>query len=412
MQDRYQLKNIPDDALIKNLEALSLRESKTTLELLLQLIELEERRLHSALGFSSLFAYCREKLKYSEGAANRRIKAARCIRDYPKVYQLLKERHVSLSTVCIFSAVLTAENQDRLLEEVSGLGQAEVEQVAAKYRAPTERARDVVRVVGVVGKSPALPPVLPPILPPEPVAPSGAPLFGSGERPFPSGVEAGTPLAEALPRASSGAFLENNSKASPQEGTRCEVTKRYSFSAGERFEEALSGMRTLLSNKHPRGAGLEELFLEAMSFYLKAHEVKVKKVPVGAGKVKAKGCAKERDNEAAALAKSEPAAGAPSRHIPVSVKAAVYRRDQSCCTFVGSDGRRCGSTWGVQLDHILPFALGGESTESNLRLLCARHNGYQAERVYGREYVVSKIRESRRRGAAAAALKPADGAGS
>jgi hypothetical protein len=105
MQDRYQLKNIPNDALIKNLEALSLRESKTTLELLLQLIELEERRLHSALGFSSLFAYCREKLKYSEGAANRRIKAARCMRDYPKVYQLLKERHVSLSTVCIFPSL-------------------------------------------------------------------------------------------------------------------------------------------------------------------------------------------------------------------------------------------------------------------------------------------------------------------
>ena len=162
MQDRYQLKNIPDDALIKNLETLARRESKTTLELLLQLVELEERRLHSELGFSSLFAYCREKLKYSEGAANRRIKAARCIRDYPKVYQLLKERHVSLSTVCIFSAVLTAENQDRLLEEVSGLGQAEVERVAAKYRAPTERARDVVRVVGVVGKSPVLPRVLPP----------------------------------------------------------------------------------------------------------------------------------------------------------------------------------------------------------------------------------------------------------
>ena len=85
MQIKDQLKTLPDAALIKNLKTLSLRENEATLEILLLLIELEERKLHLSLGFGSLFAYCRGKLHYSEGAANRKIKAAKCIKAHPKV---------------------------------------------------------------------------------------------------------------------------------------------------------------------------------------------------------------------------------------------------------------------------------------------------------------------------------------
>jgi 5-methylcytosine-specific restriction endonuclease McrA len=73
-----------------------------------------------------------------------------------------------------------------------------------------------------------------------------------------------------------------------------------------------------------------------------------------------------------------------SRHIPAAVRDKVFERDNGRCTYVGVSGKRCGTTHGLQIDHIKPFARGGSNTPENLRLLCARHNQLEAERVYGK----------------------------
>ncbi len=52
----------------------------------------------------------------------------------------------------------------------------------------------------------------------------------------------------------------------------------------------------------------------------------------------------------------------------------VLARDGACCTFVGADGRRCGSTWRLELDHVIPVALGGASSAQNLQVLCGDCN--------------------------------------
>jgi hypothetical protein len=54
------------------------RERKVTLGVLLLLVEMERRRLHRER-YSSLFAYCTDRLGYSRSAAGRRIAAARCL---------------------------------------------------------------------------------------------------------------------------------------------------------------------------------------------------------------------------------------------------------------------------------------------------------------------------------------------
>lgn len=72
-----------------------------------------------------------------------------------------------------------------------------------------------------------------------------------------------------------------------------------------------------------------------------------------------------------------------SRYIPRSVRAEVYRRDKAQCTFIAPDGHRCTETVGLQYDHILPYALGGQSTAENLRLTCRAHNQLFGERVFG-----------------------------
>ena len=79
--------------------------------------------------------------------------------------------------------------------------------------------------------------------------------------------------------------------------------------------------------------------------------------------------------ERTSTAKSRVASG---RSIPAAVRREVWRRDQGCCSYVDRHtGRRCGSRFFLELDHIVPVALGGAAEAGNLRLRCAAHHRYR-----------------------------------
>ena len=97
---------------------------------------------------------------------------------------------------------------------------------------------------------------------------------------------------------------------------------------------------------------------------------------------------KGSDEHARATAAKRPgplatAAAAPQplvrgRAIPAAVKREVWERDRGCCSYVDrGSGRRCGSRYLLQIDHVLPFALGGSAEPGNLRLLCAAHHRHR-----------------------------------
>ena len=72
-----------------------------------------------------------------------------------------------------------------------------------------------------------------------------------------------------------------------------------------------------------------------------------------------------------------------SRYIPAPVRREVWRRDRGCCSYVDPrSGRRCGSRFLLELDHIVPFALGGSAEPGNLRVHCAAHHRFR-HREYG-----------------------------
>jgi hypothetical protein len=63
-----------------------------------------------------------------------------------------------------------------------------------------------------------------------------------------------------------------------------------------------------------------------------------------------------------------------SRSIPQDVKIAVSVRDGGKC-------RVCGSTKGLQYDHIIPWSKGGPSDDpNNIQLLCGYHNRLKSNR--------------------------------
>lgn len=76
----------------------------------------------------------------------------------------------------------------------------------------------------------------------------------------------------------------------------------------------------------------------------------------------------------------------PDRHIPASVRRAVWRRDAGQCTFEGRSGNRCQAGTLLEYHHLVAWARGGPSTLENLTLRCRAHNAHDAEHSMGRRF--------------------------
>jgi hypothetical protein len=148
------LSKISNEELLVSVENLSRVENETTLGLLLHLNEIDDRRLYAELAYSSLFAYCTKKLKYSDGSAYRRITTARCMKKYPQIYTLLVSRDLNLSSVPMVSGILTPENVDDILPGIALHTRKEIEELVSRYREPQKRISERVTPV-VVERKPA-----------------------------------------------------------------------------------------------------------------------------------------------------------------------------------------------------------------------------------------------------------------
>jgi 5-methylcytosine-specific restriction endonuclease McrA len=78
------------------------------------------------------------------------------------------------------------------------------------------------------------------------------------------------------------------------------------------------------------------------------------------------------------------------RSIPAEVRRVVWKRDGGQCTFVGENGHRCTERRYIQFDHVHEAARGGDTSASNIRLLCHAHNQMEAERTFGPDFMRHK----------------------
>jgi 5-methylcytosine-specific restriction endonuclease McrA len=139
------------------------------------------------------------------------------------------------------------------------------------------------------------------------------------------------------------------------------------------FKQELDALKNLLAHKIP-GGDLSAVLREAVRCAIAKH-----------GRRKG---AVEPSRTRKAATTEEQGDGAPRARkarepIPAAVRREVWRRDGGRCAWQAPDGRRCGSTWKLELDHVLPAALGGRGTVENLRLCCASHNRLSAEQIFG-----------------------------
>src|SRR5687767_5868149 len=123
---------LTDTELLAAVRRLADDTREITAVLVAHLVELENRRLHLSLGYSSMFTYCTEVLRLSEQGAYNRIEAARLARRFPKVLDLLSDGSLTLSTVRLLAPHVTGANCRELLAAASGKSKREVEGVLAR----------------------------------------------------------------------------------------------------------------------------------------------------------------------------------------------------------------------------------------------------------------------------------------
>jgi hypothetical protein len=124
----YSLTHLSDAVLLRNLRLILARDGQLTAGLLAYLGEVDVRRLYAPAGFSSMFTYCLRELRFSEGAAWRRVQAARAARRFPVLFQAVSEGRLHLTAVCLVAPHLTPANIQELLRAVAGRSRGEIQE--------------------------------------------------------------------------------------------------------------------------------------------------------------------------------------------------------------------------------------------------------------------------------------------
>jgi len=398
---RVTLKALTDSELLSRVEALTQRERATTIDILLHLGEVERRRLHLSLGYRSLFDYCTQHLKYSASAAGRRIQTARCIRRHPEVHELLVRREVNMSTISHVAPVLTTDNKDELLRSIRHKSQRHVEAIVSRFRPPLS-LRDRVRPVCVRV--------------PDSTYVDGGRRGADGDARWGGGTlqateyqneGTGTPKhsrcgseGDAGQDADGTGISEHSRGGSGGPTTPGQIEQKLliQFLASEAFMKKYEEVRSLLSNRLGR-TSFENVFGVLIEEFLGRHSPRMRmerrkrrlaKVLEGSA-IRTRNSGRSPDKTAQASRHQRPVktlqACSRTRHIRASVRDEVLVRDSGSCAFVSPDGKRCSSTHKPQVDHVKPFAKGGANKASNLRVLCADHNRWVAEQVYGTEFM-------------------------
>ncbi len=330
-----------DAELLARLRALAARERSATADFVACLAE-ADRRPNAVLreGYSDLFDFCRRDLKLAESTAYQRVNAARLTRARPEILSLLADGSIHLSNLCLIAPWLV--KRPSLLGEIAGKSKREVEALVAALGVPRsipDRIRPVAGDLAVPDDSAAALPLSP----------------GSDRR----AAEA----QSAVPEAARGPAAAVDAKMTAAEAI-FEPRTEFRFAARPRFVRVVERLRSLLWHKYPSGR-LEDLLYEAANdFVLRRDPAREPKRP--------------GSRQAAA-------ASPPTRRIRAELRRAVWRRDGGRCAYSGRAGR-CAETRGLEIDHVMPWALGGRSDQAaNLRLLCRAHNQSEAERFFPRE---------------------------
>jgi hypothetical protein len=333
------LTRITDAELLTAVARAAAHERSATVQLIALLAELDARRLYLDEGCSSLFTYCTQILRLSEHAAYGRIEAARCVRRFPIVLDMLAEGALTLTTAGLPAPHLTLDISQEVLATARHKSRRAVEQIVASLR-PLPPVPSSVREL------------------PSPTASAAEQMKGDSGHEVDGAISdagarrpdvAGAPIAARQP-----ARQAVMTALAPE---RYKLVVILSRDTHDNLRKAQDLLRHIVPNGDP--AAIVDRALRLLVADL------------------------EKTRMAATTRPRLPRdARAGSRHVPAAVKRQVRARDAGQCAFVGTQGR-CTERGLLEIHHRVPFAAGGRAVTENQELRCRRHNAYEAELFFG-----------------------------
>jgi hypothetical protein len=319
MSMSIDFRSVSNTQLKSQLENLSRSERKITAQVIEHIAEVERRRLHLAWGYANLFDYLTKSLHYSEGAAYRRIQAARALKQMPLILEGLEKGSLKLSQI---AQVETAMKQ---------------EERATGQKVSLERKREV---------------------------------FAKIENK--NGYETKKIIAKDFTKGLGDGyenFVEMNLKLPERVSEDLKRIKElYSHidphASWEKVIELMAKDLLKLRDPLAQKARAEKKLTQSFA----ATEVKSNADQNRIGK-----------GNSLQVKASKQIAKTSNRHVPANIKRLVFQRDQGKCQYKSETGHICGSKFQSQIDHVRPIYLGGTNEAENLRVLCANHNRFYYE---------------------------------
>lgn len=312
---RGQKEKLKEEELVEELKILVGKEREFITLTLQRLSDLEGRQLHLARGHTSLYAFCEQELNLTKAQAFTRVQCMRLMRDVPSLPAKLNCGALSLSAA------------------------AAVQQCCQKKKVTIARKIEIVEML------------------------SGMSVRAAEQK-----------LVELFP----GQPRPEKIKPITPELTRIE------FDAPKEMIDDMRELQDLLAHKNFSGS-IQKLLHGAIKVAL----VQARKKKIGAERSRGPRGPRdlggpgdpgdpEQNRVRTSQRKSSRSPGKRSRHIPRLLRQAVWKRDRGECQYRDPrTGRQCGSTYGVQIDHIRPYARGGAHDLANLQLLCGTHNRWK-----------------------------------
>jgi len=386
-------RTLTDRQVVTAFSTISLLQHASAARLVAIMAEFDERQLFRPLGFTSLFAYCTNRMGFSQDETFHRIRAARAVRRFPIILDYLEKGALNLTSVRLLTPHLTVENHVGLLETASRLKLPDVELLIARLKPRPDVPSTIRRLPPVVDRprrtmsnaaaTEAIPAATLASARPATVAGRPAPTT-----PIPAAMSTAAPVA-ATSAASASAPLfateiaaDNPVPQMPQATARelpsrrsmiqplSEVSYRLQITLTKESHDTLRQIQGLIRHIVPTGdpAAIVARSLDLLLTDLRKRKAAQVTSPRTPGPDAARG-----------------------RRIPAHVQRKVWTRDGGRCAFVSEDGRRCGADGFVEFHHVRPYARGGTATAANIELRCRTHNQYEA--------AIAGLKKRQRRGA-------------
>jgi len=409
---RLEAGRFADVRLMAELDKLARVDRRCEARILVLLAEADERQLHLAQGYSSLFSYAVSVLRMSGDQTYLRIGAARVARRYPLALEMLLEGALSLSTVKLLAPKLTDENHATLLERARGKTKEEVAlliaEIAPKPDVPTRIRKMPARAGRTSSAQSELLMSAPTEAQETSVAPSIAPAAVVSHAAAPHCDAATAAAAVAMPVAPA-AVAPRVAAALALEAPRASCAAlspgRYKLelTVDQALFDQMMALKHLLKHRVPGGDLGVVLGLAITEFSGRLRKQRFAELSKPASGARAKASRNNAPEATSARASHDAAPTAEpgfsqrrsriehgvsmikrhSRYVPRAVVREVFARDGAQCTFASADGRRCAEREMLELHHVKAFAHGGTSTPDNLKVVCRAHNGFFATQDFG-----------------------------